>query len=229
MTTLQFLLPSSPACPPLACGEGNRAVIPLKQAAAGKSADGSGYLLGTIVEALALSQVQWRYSIEIADAEIATGQNVSADDVTGQVACVSGADSALLAKIALLAPAAIQPLNWQTFVLFPALKPVLTVTDAYLLRRQTGFRLHAIEAAIAGGQGPITITLQKTAPNGVAYAPILMPLTISGSGVFTARHAPAVPYAVGGLEALRASISGADTSYDATAFGLELHLITSEL
>lgn len=228
MTSLQFLLPASPACPPLSCGMGNPAFVALKPGSITKSADGSGFLLAEITATEQLSLTQWRYTVEIEDAEITTGQTVTADDVTGQLSCLSGTDSALLAKLSLMTPQVFQPLNWQTFALFAPAQAVLTSTP-YLLRRHSAFQLHAIEAAIHGGTGPVSLTLERTAANGVSYiTPLHSPLTLNGAGLYTARLTLPAPLTIPAFCAVRASISAAADIYTTTAQGLELHLITSE-
>jgi hypothetical protein len=229
MTTLQFTLPSNPGCAPLACGVGNQAFIPLVTASAPKSADGSGYLLATITAVLGLSLTSWRYTVEIEDSEIADGETVTANDVTGRVCCVSCADAALLAKLTQLNPENQTPLNWQTFALFAPAAGVIT-SAPYLFRRQTSVRLHAIEAAIVSGQGPVSLTLERTAANGVNFTtPFTSALAINGSGIYTARLALSVPVIIPAFCAVRASISSAASLYETTANGLDLHLITSEI
>lgn len=229
MTTLQFILPSNPGCAPLVCGVDNNVFLPLKTASTAKSADGSGYLYGTITATEQLSLTSWRYTVEVEDSEIAGGETVTGDDMQGQVCCISGSDAALLAKVNNLAPDAITPLSWQSFALYGEGDAVLTALS-YLFRRHTGFKIHAIEAAIVSGQGPVSIQLQKTAANGTAYSTnILDPVTVTGSGVYTGRYAPPSPVTVNAFEAIRASITGAASIYEATAYGLELHLLTSEL
>lgn len=225
MTTLQFTMPSNPGCAPLVCGEGNPAVLKLKSGSVAKGADGSGYLIGEITDVTNIDLTSWRYTIEVEDEEITEEETVTTDDLESLVGCLSLADQALLAKIGEQAET---QLNWQTISLYGTASEVVTAAS-YLLRRHTGFRIHEFHIAIHSGVGPVSVSLSKTAANGTSYSTITGTATINGAGIYTARHAYASPVAIAAFEAIRANITGGADIYTATAFGLELHLLTSEL
>jgi hypothetical protein len=228
MTTLQFTLPSNPGCAPLVCGVDNDVMVPLKLASAAKSADGSGYLRGTITTTVALSLTEWRYTVEIEDSEIADGETVTADDVTGTLCCISCSDAAILAKLNAIAPAdPVTPYNWQTFRLYQPGEGVVTA-DAYLFRRATGFRLHEWQIGIVSGTGTTSGRLYKTAANGTSYSALTASLSIV-SPTLCARRAYSTPLVVNAFEAVRIAIAGAVDIYSAAHYGLELHLLTSDL
>ena len=227
MITLEFTLPSNPGCAPLVCGAGNEVMVQLKTASASKAADGKGALRGTIATAIALSLTEWKYTIEVEDEEITTGQTVTASaDCTGVICCINYALEATLAKINALDQAAAQAPAWQVFSLYAPADGVLTA-DAYLFRRASPFLIHAWEIAIVSGTGTTGIRLFKSGANNTTFAALTATLSIT-SPTRTARRVFGTPLPVNANEALRASIDAAADSGSIEHYGLELHLFTSE-
>lgn len=224
MTTLSFNLTSSPGCAPLVCGQGDSVFVPLKTGSVAKSADGTGYLRAVITEVKELSLVAWLYTVEIEDSEISG--SITADDPTGHLCCISCADKAILAKLALVEPDSSGRTSWQTFSLYQPGEGVLTA-QIYLLRRHTGYRIHAAEIARHSGNGNISASLLRSGVNNLSFVNLGSLMTISNPSL-TARQTLA-PAIINPFEALAVQVFGAADIYSASSNGLELHLLTSEL
>ena len=223
-TTLTFTLPSNPGCPPLVCGVGNLTFVKLLTDQKAKSADGSGYLRATITAVQQLSLTSWRYTVSVPDSEVA--DPVTGADVEPSLCCVSCADAAILAKLAQIDPSETTVrLNWQTISLRDPDQGVV-IGDTYLFRRNVAFRIHAIEIAICSGAGPVDLTLQVSGGNNEIYVDLTSALTVSAPQL-TARLDPEISLLVPAKCALRARVSHGGIY--PSAYGLELHLLTSEI
>jgi hypothetical protein len=223
-TPLTFDIASRTACAPLICGVDNYVVIQLKSASAAKSHDGSGWLVAPITAVARIANtLTWRYTVTVADSQIAEGQILTSNDVWPRIGCISLADSALFAKNSINANRGL--LNWQT-VQFSA--PVSAgTTDTYMFRRATGFQFHAIELGMENPPATVSVQLQATVAGGTVYSNIGGPAAISPSA-FSARVAFSSPITVPANAAVRARITGGSGIYSGGTT-VDLHIFTSEI
>jgi hypothetical protein len=95
-----FDLPASPGCPARPCGAGNRCFLLLTEGAAAKSADGSGVLLGTITAVAQVNLTLWRYTVQVADGEMA--ETPTAGEMQLFLSCIGAESEALLKKMGVI-------------------------------------------------------------------------------------------------------------------------------
>lgn len=217
---LSFTLPSNVGCASLSCGVDNHVMIQVKAAALGKVADASGYVQGVITETNKLTATSWTYIVSVSDDQIITGQNLLAEDVFGTLSCVTGSDKAILAKSLSLQ---VFPLKGQAVE--------LTTGNLWLYRRHRAHEILAMEIALAAvtGTPEVTFQLQKSGANDTTFVNVGAPLvhTITSPVKLTNRFTYGARLSIGASEALRVAVTV--TGSGATATGLDLTLITSEL
>lgn len=217
---LSFTLPANVGCAPLSCGVDNNVMIQVKPAALGKVSDASGYVQGVITGTKKLTAASWVYTVSVPDDQLITGQNLLAEDVFGTLSCVSGSDKAILAK----------SLSTQVFTL-KGQAAELTTGNLWLYRRHRAHEVLAMEIALASvtGTPEVTFQLQKSGANDGTFVNIGAPLvhTITSPVRLTNRFTYGARLSVGASEALRVAVTV--TGSGATATGLDLTLITSEL
>lgn len=146
---LRLLLTSAgPHCKPIACEEGGRAFLTLKEGKEHFAADGSGVLVASITASDLLCSNggygQWDYQFSIDPEEIASGETVSASDIQG-VCCVDCGAAALLAK---LARSDARDFTVESFRVFEDDAEVVA-GDIRLFRKHNPILIHSMEVSVA--------------------------------------------------------------------------------
>lgn len=221
-TTLTFDIASKTACAPLVCGKDDYVTIQLKPACKAKSHDGSGYLVAPITNVARTVGLTWRYTVTVPDTQLADNVTLSQSDVWPRIACISGTDACLFAKIS---ANAVDKENWDTVSLAVPVSTNTTV-DQYVMRRATAFVINAIEIGMENPQGPLSIQLQVTTNGGTSYSNIGQPVTITPPAK-SARRSFTSPLSIPANAALRAAITTTTGIYTANQT-VDLHLFTSK-
>lgn len=158
-TLVVSLYSAKPGCPPLSCGNGGAVAIELKPTSANKSADGAGWLVGTITtEPTPVCQVgacDWVYQITIPDSEFSaefiaetlgdfTVSDVNSGDDAIGICCLNCGILMILDRLATLQDRALNRESWRIHSYNQAHQNI----TSRLFRNHSTVLIYAIEASV---------------------------------------------------------------------------------
>lgn len=158
-TLVVSLYSAKPGCQPLSCGAGGPIAIELKSSSANKSADGAGWLVGTIsatpTPVCQVGACDWVYQITIPDSEFSAefiagdlGEFTVSDVNSGEDAvglcCLSCGFLMILDRLATLQERALNRESWRIHAHNVAHQAI----TSRLFRNHSTILIHAVEASV---------------------------------------------------------------------------------